>query len=81
MRFSFQCPKCESHEVLEVKGTSMNTMTKIPLTKWGMKHAIIDRYLCANCGYTEEYVQMTDTFKKWAAKELQKPGNRYDDYV
>lgn len=81
MRFSFQCPKCSSHDVIEVKGSNMNTMTKIPLTKWSFKHAVLDRYLCANCGFTEEYVQLTDSFKRWAASELKKPSKRFDDYV
>ena len=81
MRFSFQCPKCSSHDVIEVKGSSMNVHQKIPLTKWSMKHAVLDRYLCAHCGYTEEYVQLTDSFNKWAKRELKKPGKRYDDFV
>jgi len=81
MRYSFQCPKCSSFEVIEVKGHAMNTYQKIPLTKWGTKSAILDRYLCVHCGYTEEYVQLTDSFKKWARKELKKSNNHNDDFV
>ncbi len=70
MRFSYKCPKCNSNDVVEVIGSNINQMQKIALNKWSMTQAVLDRYLCANCGYTEEYVQLTDSFKRWARQQL-----------
>ena len=81
MRYSYQCPKCQSKEVVEVVGSSLNAYQKIPLTKWGMKSAVLDRYVCINCGYTEEYVQLNDSFKKTARRMLRDQDRDYDDYV
>ena len=81
MRYSFKCPKCASTNVVEVIGHNMNTMQKIPLQKWNLKFAVLDRYICTQCGYTEEYVQLSEGFKKWAAKELGNVRRGYDDYV
>ncbi|MEM9918869.1 MAG: hypothetical protein AAF990_12280 [Bacteroidota bacterium] len=81
MRYTLRCPKCDSKNVVEVIGANINQQQKIPLTKWSMRSATLDRYICADCGYTEEYVQLTDTFKKWARKRLNEQERRYDDYV
>lgn len=81
MKDTLNCGKCGSRHVIEVKGSKMQQTSSIPLTKWSMKTAILDRYICSQCGYTEEYVQLTAGFKKWAQKELQKNEDRYDDYV
>ena len=81
MRYTNKCPKCGSTDVLEVVGSSMNQYQKIPLTKWSMKNATLDRYICAECGFTEEYVQMNASFKKWAAKNLPKQNRSFDDFV
>lgn len=79
MRNSFQCPKCHSRAVIEVIGSSMNQQTKIPLTKWSFKNATLDRYICADCGYTEEFVQLTKNFKSWARKNLVSRPPKADD--
>ncbi|MEM1320120.1 MAG: hypothetical protein AAGG75_07660 [Bacteroidota bacterium] len=81
MRFSYRCPKCDSPDVVEVIGHNINQMQKIALNKWSMKQAVLDRYICTSCGYTEEYVQLTDSFKRWARQELDKQDRKYDDYV
>ena len=81
MRFSYKCPKCNSNDVVEVIGSNINQMQKIALNTWSMKQAVLDRYLCANCGYTEEYVQLTDSFKRWARQQLDGQDRKYDDYV
>ena len=64
MRYNRKCPKCESHDVIEVVGTKLNQQHKIPLTKWSVKNAVLDRYICSHCGYTEEFVQLDNSFKK-----------------
>lgn len=81
MRYSLKCPKCTSQRVVEVIGSSMNQHQKIPLSKWSIKNATLDRYICVDCGYTEEFVQLSDSFKKWANKTLQNQDPKYDDFV
>ena len=81
MRYTFQCPKCHSNNVVEVIGSKMNQYQKIPLKKWNTKSAVLDRYICADCGYTEEYVQLDEKFKVWAQKTLQQQDRKYDDFV
>ena len=81
MRHTYKCPKCASNDVVEVIGSSLNTQHKIPLTKWSMRFATLDRYICVSCGYTEEYVQLTDSFKKWAKGALERSDRKYDDFV
>jgi predicted nucleic-acid-binding Zn-ribbon protein len=81
MKVSRQCPKCHSRKVIEVVGHNYNQNQTIPLHKWNMKHAILDRYICADCGYTEEYVQLTSTFRKWADKTWAESDGRFDEYV
>jgi len=79
MRFTYKCPKCNSDAVLEIVGSNMNQNTKIPLTKWNL--AVLDRYICTDCGYTEEYVQLSPNFKKFAQKNLGKQNRKFDDFV
>jgi len=81
MRFSYECPKCASKEVLEITGSDMNSFQKIPLNKWSIKNAVLDRYICIECGYTEEWVQLSESFKKWAKKTLKQQERKFDDFV
>lgn len=81
MKTSHQCPKCNSFDVIKVEGYSINAYQKIPLTKWSTKNAILDRYICVDCGYTEEYVQLDPSFAKWARKQLRDQDRSFGDYV
>ena len=81
MRFTHLCPKCNSSEVIKVRGSSINTHQKIPLNQWSLKSAVLDRYICATCGYTEEYVQLSEVFNKWAEKQLQGGNSSTDGFV
>jgi transposase-like protein len=81
MRYKYKCPKCESNDVIEVIGSNINQYQKIPLTKWGTRNVVLDRYICASCGYTEEWVQLSEKFKKWAFSKLDSQDGKYDEYV
>lgn len=81
MRYSRKCPKCESHDIVEVIGTKLNQHHRIPLSKWSVKNAVIDRYICCHCGYTEEFAQLTNSFKKWADKKLDDQTMMGDGFV
>ncbi len=64
MRFTGECTKCGSLDVIEIKGNRYNSNHYVYLNNWGTKYAILDRYICTRCGFTEEYVQMNEKFKK-----------------
>lgn len=79
MRFTYECPKCTSSEVVKITGSNMNNLHKIPLTRWGGKSALIDRYICTNCGFTEEYIHLSDKLKKWLKEELKNQEGTKED--
>ncbi len=81
MKNSGQCHKCDSRTIYLVKGTSFNAYQQIPLNKWSTSNAVLDRYICANCGYTEEFVQLNSKFHKWAKKSFDKLNDPNDDFV
>ncbi len=72
MKSTHHCPKCDSTKIVMFKGSSYNQSTIGATNKWGLNSAVLDRYFCVHCGYTEEYVQMNDRFLKWANQLLDK---------
>ena len=80
MKNTFQCPKCHSTDVIRIEGQRFNQNQIISLSKWATTNAVLDRYLCTECGYTEEWIQIDDKFKKWVTKNRDK-GNLLSDYV
>jgi predicted nucleic-acid-binding Zn-ribbon protein len=53
-----QCPKCGSRQVYSNtnrKFPALNTLT-IGSANFGNRYAYLDTYICANCGYVENYV-------------------------
>ena len=70
MRDTKQCPKCQSREILEIPGatgaygagnnisTGMTVFSSVPVT----------RYLCATCGFSEEWVVDPEHRAKLAKK-------------
>lgn len=81
MKTSHHCPKCDSRKIVVFQGSAFNQTTIGATTKWGMQSAILDRYFCADCGYTEEYARMDKKFRKWANEKLRKDGYRDDGFV
>lgn len=81
MKNAHQCPKCQSGNIYKVPGHRLNTYQQIPLNKWSTKNAVLDRYICGDCGYTEEFVQLNEKFYKWAEKALDKLSDENSDFV
>jgi predicted nucleic-acid-binding Zn-ribbon protein len=83
MKNTNHCPKCDSTRIIKFEGSQFKQHTIAATSKWGLNVAIIDRYFCVNCGYTEEYAQLSPKFKKWANEELDKQGRggNYDGFV
>lgn len=70
MKNSHECPKCQSHDVIRIAATKLTN--RIALTAWGNVSAGLDRYICCQCGFTEEWVQFDRKFDRWVSKNLHK---------
>ncbi len=80
MKNTFQCPKCDSVDVIRIQGQRYNQNQIISLSKWATVNAVLDRYICTSCGYTEEWVQLDKKFEKWVAKNRDK-GDLHTEFV
>lgn len=72
MKHTHKCPKCGSEDVLKVPGREMvdRGMNVVPL--WFGNWARIDRWVCCNCGYSEEWVDeeaLEDVKKHWSKRQ------------
>jgi len=54
--------------VVRIKGQRYNQNQVISLSKWATVNAVLDRYICTSCGYTEEWVQLDKKFNRWVSK-------------
>lgn len=80
MKNTHHCPKCNSSDIIKIAGPASvgYTQNKVP-TGW-MSSGNVDRYVCMNCGYTEEWlakdVNLNKLRKKWEGK-----GGKGDQFV
>jgi hypothetical protein len=70
------CPKCGSEEVYVGPPSSLlaKRYNIIPITIWF--YAVLDYYVCANCGYVESYIidegKLRKISQKWPRVSEQK---------
>ena len=62
MKHSKTCPKCGSHDILRIEGQSKayGAGNNIPVGMTIFSAVLVNRYLCCNCGYSEEWIDKTD---------------------
>ena len=60
-----QCPKCGSHEVHVDRENNGYSTT---LRTGGLSYARLDAYVCANCGYVENYLSDKEKLRQIAEK-------------
>ena len=73
MKFHTCCPKCLNSEIAIIeggafKGNIYNTLS------FGLSTVYLTRYVCTNCGYTENYVDDPKDLQKIKEKYI-RPGN------
>ena len=56
MKHTHSCPKCESIDVITIKGGSTWNGYQNFIKGSAMKVVPVTRYLCGNCGFSEEWV-------------------------
>lgn len=57
MKNSYTCIKCDSFDVAKIPGGDLWTkgiFNQIKLTS--LKQVLVTRYICINCGYSEEWI-------------------------
>ena len=73
MKNSNHCPKCNATQIIKIKGGS--TWTKYNHISTGsLKVILVTRYLCAGCGFSEEWIDnhkdIEKLMKKYGDKDI-----------
>ena len=66
MKFTKTCPKCQSANILRIPGTRQShgygNNVKVGMTLFSA--VLVTKYLCCNCGFTEEWVDSLQDIEK-----------------
>jgi predicted nucleic-acid-binding Zn-ribbon protein len=78
MKFNYSCQKCQCSEIAKIeggafKGNVYNTISS------GMSAIYLTRYVCTNCGFSENYVDDPKDLAKIKEKFYQ--ANENNDFV
>ncbi|MPQ45232.1 hypothetical protein [Clostridium tarantellae] len=59
------CPKCNSSDILKVKGSAgaYGTGNNIMIGVSIFSAVKVNRYVCCNCGFSEEWIDKEDIIK------------------
>ena len=75
MKNTHKCPKCQSTDIIRITGEvgSYGTGNNIRIGQlsWRVK---VTRYLCASCGFSEEWIDSPDDIARLKKKFGQVPG-------
>lgn len=59
MKTTAKCPKCDGTEIYSNEGQAKSgDRVIIPISSWS--RLFVSTYICAHCGYLEEYVETQD---------------------
>jgi transposase-like protein len=68
MRNSKPCPKCQSNDIVRIPGDRAGARNFI-MTGGAIFNAVkVTRYLCASCGFSEEWIDSRDDITKLKKK-------------
>jgi len=79
MKNSNHCPKCDATQIIKIKGGSTWTGHYNHISTGSLKAILVTRYLCAGCGFSEEWIDNHSDMEKL----LKKFGNKdkFGDFV
>lgn len=62
MKGSKKCPKCESTDMIRVEGSAggYGSGNNIPIGATIFTYVKVPRYVCCDCGYAEEWIDLGD---------------------
>ena len=74
------CPKCNSTNLLRIKGNvgAYGTGNNIPAGLLNFSAVLVNRYVCCTCGYSEEWIDMNDIPK--LEKKYREADKEENDY-
>lgn len=74
MKYTKQCPKCNSYEIYYAKGNtgSYGSGSNILLGVTIFSGVDVDRYICGNCGYVEHFVRTPDLMQLKNSKKIKR---------
>ena len=70
MKTTGKCPKCASSNILKVPGQAggFGAGNNIPVGRTIFSSVKVTRYLCGQCGYSEEWVEQASDLQKLREK-------------
>jgi predicted nucleic-acid-binding Zn-ribbon protein len=71
MKNSKKCPKCQSTGIVKIGGTGNVLVNAI---KWPWNTVKVTKYLCASCGYLENWVDAAEDVARVKKKFGAAPG-------
>ena len=79
MKNTNHCTKCDSTQIIKIKGGGTWTGYYNHIGTGTLKPILVTRYLCANCGFSEEWIDNPKDIEKL----IKKHGTQDDfgDYV
>ena len=61
MKNSKKCPKCQSGDIVRIPAVgAIQRANTIVLSVWTRRPINLTRYLCAACGFSEQWIEDTD---------------------
>ena len=83
MKITKECLKCHSHDIVKIPGNKNVAEGRLLLNMWGTKYLLLDKYVCANCGYYEKYASIDKNALKWlkAISDKNKTQDEFDEFV
>lgn len=66
MKNSKQCPKCKSHDLIRIPGSigAYGGGNHIPVGNKASQSVLVTRFVCMNCGYSEEWIEDDEARKR-----------------
>ena len=74
MKTTKRCPKCESRDILRFDGYvgPYGSGNNLQTGKTIFSSVPVNRYICARCGYTEEWIEKEDLERVIAGKKAKR---------
>ena len=65
MKYSHICPKCDSNDIIRIEGSNRaySAGNNILVGATIFSAVKVHRYLCCNCGFSEEWIDIEDIEK------------------
>ena len=79
MKNSNQCTKCNSTQIVQIKGGGTWTGYYNQINIGSMKPILVTRYLCGNCGFSEEWIDNPEDIDKLIKKHGE--SDSFGDFV